>query len=79
MSSNLREAFGVRVALESIPELRARVQNVQQFYLLTAAPVPTVVFIKCAKAIYVSVGTFDNGTWMQTSMDREEYCKVIVV
>ena len=79
MRSNLREAFGVRVALESIPELRARVQNVQQFYLLTAAPVPTVVFIKRAKAIYVSVGIFDNGILMQTSMDREEYCKVIVV
>ena len=79
MRCNLREAFGVRVALESIPEFRAQVQNVQQFYLLTAAPVPTVVFIKRAKEIYVSVGIFDNGIWMQTSMDREEYCKVIVV
>ena len=79
MRSNLHDPFGVPVALELIPELRTRVQNVQQFYLLTAAPVPTVVFIKRAKEIYVSVGTFDNGTWMQTSMDREEYCKVIVV
>ena len=79
MRSNLHDPFGVPVALESIPELRTRVQNVQQFHLLTAAPVPPVVFIKCAKSINVSVGTFDNGTWTQTSVARKEYCKVIVV
>ena len=79
MRSNLHDPFGVPVALESIPKLRARVQNVQQFYLLTAAPVPPEDFIKPTKAINVFVGTFDNGTWTQTSMDREGYCKVIVV